>query len=504
MVYIEINGESKRHTPGEDTSHARTWPRVTCNNNGMESSSDRRPSPPLIQQHVFFLCCNTGAAYSLPSICTNMSPKNVVYKKICKDNSVGVYMGRRDFVDRVDSVDPVDGVIIIDPQALQRRKGWAQAEHLKQPTIYLNLEYLLSAIHHSDGVSTLPPVFVTLSCTFRYGRDDMDVMGIAFRRELYLATRQVYPPLQDLEKGVHTRMQAKLLHKLGNNAYPFFFEFPDNLPCSVALQPGPNDVGKQCAVEFEIKAFSAESQDAKVRKRSTVKLLLRKVQYAPDSEGVQPSVDTPKDFVMSDKQLHLKASLDKEIYYHGEVIKVNVSVTNNSSKNIKNIIVSVDQIANVVLYSNDSYIECVSVSSCLRDSVSPGATLQKVYKLLPLLANNTERKGIALDGKLKHEDTNLASSSIIKEGVLKEVMGIMVSYRVMVKLIVGGIMGSSEVGLEVPFKLMHPKPDAVKENEEEDELEFQEFKRSYLKGMVDDEDEDGNVSGGDDMEPKEK
>ncbi|XP_039672322.1 S-arrestin a isoform X1 [Perca fluviatilis] len=397
-----------------------------------------------------------------------MTPKNVVYKKICKDNSVGVYMGRRDFVDRVDSVDPVDGVIIIDPEALQRRK-----------------------------------VFVTLSCTFRYGRDDMDVMGIAFRRELYLATRQVYPPLQDLEKGVHTRMQAKLLHKLGNNAYPFFFEFPDNLPCSVALQPGPNDVGKQCAVEFEIKAFSAESQDAKVRKRSTVKLLLRKVQYAPDSEGVQPSVDTPKDFVMSDKQLHLKASLDKEIYYHGEVIKVNVSVTNNSSKNIKNIIVSVDQIANVVLYSNDSYVKSVAIEET-GDSVSPGATLQKVYKLLPLLANNTERKGIALDGKLKHEDTNLASSSIIKEGVLKEVMGIMVSYRVMVKLIVGGIMGSSEVGLEVPFKLMHPKPDAVKENEEEDELEFQEFKRSYLKGMVDDEDEDGNVSGGDDMEPKEK
>lgn len=70
----------------------------------------------------------------------------------------------------------------------------------------------------------VPPVFVTLSCTFRYGRDDMDVMGIAFRRELYLSTRQVYPPLQDREKGVHTRVQAKLLRKLGDNAYPFFFE----------------------------------------------------------------------------------------------------------------------------------------------------------------------------------------------------------------------------------------------------------------------------------------
>ena len=41
-------------------------------------------------------------------------------------------------------------------------------------------------------------------------------------------------------------------------------------------------------------------------------------------------------------------------------------------------------------------------------------------------------------------------------------------------------------------------------SEVEAEMEFQEFKRSYLKGMNDDEDEDGNVSGGDDMAPKEK
>lgn len=52
------------------------------------------------------------------------------------------------------------------------------------------------------------------------------------------------------------------------------------------------------------------------------------------------------------------------------------------------------------------------VTLSIRDSVSAGASLQKVYKLLPLLANNRERRGIALDGKLKHEDTNLASSSM--------------------------------------------------------------------------------------------
>lgn len=44
-----------------------------------------------------------------------------------------------------------------------------------------------------------------------------------------------------------------------------------------------------------------------------MKLMLRKVQYAPEGEGEAPCVETTKDFVMSDKPLHVKASLDKEV-----------------------------------------------------------------------------------------------------------------------------------------------------------------------------------------------
>lgn len=69
-----------------------------------------------------------------------------------------------------------------------------------------------------------PLAYATVSCTFRYGRDDMDVVGISFRREIYLATRQIYPPLQDKEQCILTKVQDKLLRKLGDNAYPFFFE----------------------------------------------------------------------------------------------------------------------------------------------------------------------------------------------------------------------------------------------------------------------------------------
>uniref|UniRef100_A0A3Q3R700 Uncharacterized protein n=1 Tax=Monopterus albus TaxID=43700 RepID=A0A3Q3R700_MONAL len=195
---------------------------------------------------------------------------------------------------------------------------------------------------------------------------DMDVMGVAFRRELFLVTQQVYPELQDKEKLSHTKIQQKLLRKLGDDAFPFFemrhincLTFPDNLPCSV-----------KCAVEFEVK--------------------------------------TTFEFLMSEKPLHVKLSLD---------------------------------------------------------SVPSGSSLKKEYTLHPLLAHNREWRGLALDRQLKHEDTNLASSSIVKQELLKEVQGILVSYKVVLRMIItSGVlhcMSYSEVSLEVPFRPMHPKPEPV-------------------------------------------
>lgn len=44
--------------------------------------------------------------------------------------------------------------------------------------------------------------------------------------------------------------------------------------------------------------------------------------------------------------------------------------------------------------------------------IGPGFTLSKVYNLKPLLSENKDKRGLALDGQLKHEDTNLASSTM--------------------------------------------------------------------------------------------
>lgn len=47
-----------------------------------------------------------------------------------------------------------------------------------------------------------------------------------------------------------------------------------------------------------------------------MRLVIRKVQYAPEKPGPQPMVETTRSFLMSDRSLHLEASLDKEVNAH--------------------------------------------------------------------------------------------------------------------------------------------------------------------------------------------
>uniref|UniRef100_G3NAK9 Beta-arrestin-1 n=1 Tax=Gasterosteus aculeatus aculeatus TaxID=481459 RepID=G3NAK9_GASAC len=328
-----------------------------------------------------------------------------VFKKASPNGKLTVYLGKRDFVDHVDLVEPVDGVVLIDPEYLKERK-----------------------------------VFVTLTCAFRYGREDLDVLGLTFRKDLFVANVQAFPPPAEEKKSL-TRLQERLIKKLGDQAYPFTFEIPLNLPCSVTLQPGPEDTGKACGVDFEVKAFCAENVEEKIHKRNSVRLVIRKVQYAPEKAGPQPTAETTRQFLMSDKPLHLEASLDKEIYYHGEPISANVHVTNNTNKTVKKMKISV-------------YIWLhLCGFSVISDVVAPSSTFCKVFTLTPFLANNREKRGLALDGKLKHEDTNLASSTLLRDGANKEILGIIVSYKVKVKLVVS--RGGSVVHLLIIIFISH-------------------------------------------------
>jgi len=398
-----------------------------------------------------------------------------VYKKSSLNGKITVYLGKRDFVDHIAYVDPIDGVVLIDREYVKDKK-----------------------------------VFGHVLATFSYGRDDLDVLGLTFRKELYLVNEQIFPDTarkhfskacpyyiegvtdvvddednkntnRDQQQALSaseqsnpdngqnqntyrhpqrplTKLQERLVKKLGPNAFPFFFELPPLCPASVTLQPGPGDSGKPCGVDYELKAYIASSPDEKPSKKDSIRLAIRKIMYAPSKQGEQPMVEVSKDFMMSPNKLNLEVSLDKELYYHGESIAVNVHISNNSNRTVKKVKVSCRQFADICLFSTAQYkctvAEIESEEGC---PVGPGSTLSKVYYLRPLLAYNKDKRGLALDGQLKHEDTNLASSTLLTDASQKENLGIVVQYKVRVKLALGPLGG--DISAELPVTLMHPKPE---------------------------------------------
>ena len=66
-----------------------------------------------------------------------------------------MYLGRRDFVDHITHVDPIDGVVLVDPEYLKDRKVYG---------------HVLAA--------------------FRYGREDLDVLG-KYRDSICKKTNQI-------------------------------------------------------------------------------------------------------------------------------------------------------------------------------------------------------------------------------------------------------------------------------------------------------------------------
>jgi beta-arrestin len=242
-----------------------------------------------------------------------------VFKKSSPNSKITCYLGKRDFVDYMDHIDPIDGVVLVDPEYVKDRK-----------------------------------VYASVLAAFRYGREDLDVLGLTFRKDLFCSTQQIYPPIDDQKKSL-THLQQRLLRKLGPNAYPFYFEIPQNAPASVTLQPAAGDTGKPCGVDYELKTYVAETNEEKSHKRSSVRLAIRKLTYAPKVPAPQPVIEAHKDFMMSPAPLHLECTLDKEMYYHGESINVNVAVTNNSNKTLRKIRISVKQYAEICMFTNAHY-----------------------------------------------------------------------------------------------------------------------------------------------------
>ena len=89
-----------------------------------------------------------------------------------------------------------------------------------------------------------------------------------------------------------------------------------------------------------------------------------------------------------------------------------------------------------------------------------GSACQRSYSITPLFSHCKEKRGLAVDGHLREEDTLLASSTIMPQEAarlaeFKENYGVVVRYMVKVRLVVS--LGA-DMKLNLPFILTHPKP----------------------------------------------
>lgn len=359
-----------------------------------------------------------------------------VYKKTAPNGKITVYLGRRDFVDTSSVTEPIDGVVLCDNDYLRGRR-----------------------------------LFASVSITYRFGREEDEVMGVQFSKEMQLVCKEI-PLKTDKEL---TEMQDRLVQKLGAGACPFFVDIPNNAPCSVQLFS--DNTAKPLGVIYELRVFVADNLDEKPHRRNSVCLAVRKVQYSPADKFLrQPSTLASKGFTFSSGKLNMEVALDRELYYHGQQISPTVSISNNSSKTVKNIKIAVIQHVELTMTNTLFDREVASFETKEGCPISPGTHFHKIFTILPL-ASNAKHYGVALDGKTKDSDANLASTTLRRDQ--SDHLGIVVTYSVQVDLECGALSGNLTTSL--PFKLMHPAPGSGK-IEKEDGIEFEEFSR-IRRGM---------------------
>lgn len=143
-----------------------------------------------------------------------------VFKKCSPNGKITLYLGKRDYIDNISAVEPIDGLIVLDNEYVREQRK----------------------------------VFGQLVCSFRYGREEDEVMGLNFQKELYLASEQIYP-LPEKDPRETTKLQDRLIKKLGPNAFPFTFKIPTTAPASVTLQQSFEERGEPCGVQYYVKVI---------------------------------------------------------------------------------------------------------------------------------------------------------------------------------------------------------------------------------------------------------
>ncbi|KAH8855561.1 Beta-arrestin-1 [Schistosoma japonicum] len=220
----------------------------------------------------------------------------------------------------------------------------------------------------TQDVKNAEYVFLILTCSYRFGRDDLDVLGITFQKELIIYTKCLWPnhpfdnkqltkssikwtksfkKLKRLSKhktqnineqitcteenddpcGIFsetlkdidfTPFQSKLLSKYGELAFPFRIILPTTSPSSVAIHPNEDDSRKLYGVSYALTAFAGENLESSQPFNSTVTIILRKYIAGPrlvhrPIYPVAESVRKTTNFMCQSGEVLVTASIDKPV-----------------------------------------------------------------------------------------------------------------------------------------------------------------------------------------------
>ncbi|XP_016837528.1 uncharacterized protein LOC100117419 isoform X2 [Nasonia vitripennis] len=369
------------------------------------------------------------------------------FKKSSQNGKLTLYLASRDLVVTAGKIDKLQGVLLIDPEILQNKKVYGQ---------------------------------VTL--TFRYGREDEEVMGLKFCNEAIMSLAQLYPPYYPADRQEPTTpFQEVLVKRFHPNAHPFTMAVTPLAPPSVQLVPAKEYNGAPIGTSYDVRVYAAERPDEKLtRKMQIIKMGIRVIQGAntpPPSRGILPTsvstesapgtpsaprgkpqraksasaaedvneikpdeADPPiphavveKQFLLSDGRVRLEASLDRAIYGHGDAITVRVHVTNNSGKSVKRIEADIVQHVDVCMFSNGKFKNIVAqMSSREGCPVEPGFSLTRSYILRPEKGSTKNWIALEDDPGYAKSGANLASTVLCSGSSPEDrnVFAIYVSYYV--------------------------------------------------------------------------
>ncbi|XP_026672431.1 phosrestin-2-like isoform X2 [Ceratina calcarata] len=398
---------------------------------------------------------------SSPHLQATNTQTDRVHRKSLPNNKLTLYLANRDLAVSESKIDKLQGVLLVDPEFLQEKRVYGQ-----------------------------------ITLTFRYGREDEEVMGLKFCNEAVMCLAQLYPPVGGADQQETTPLQDALIKRLGPHAYPFTMEITPLAPPSVQLVPAKEYNGAPIGTSYDVRVYAADRADEKLQRKTTIRMGIRVIQRAAkpvlpvtsvysvpvsaspsfgtknqvfnrisfveitdDGENTGPHATVEKPFLLSDGRVSLEAKLDRAVYAHEDSITVNVKVNNNSSKTVRRIKVFIVQHVDVCMFSNGKFKNVVALLSSQEGCpLGPGASLEKNYTLTPI--KGSTKNWIALEDSYSKEGAALASTITCPGNGPEDrnVFAIYVSYYVKIKLLLSAMGG--EVSLKLPFTLMYNHSDS--------------------------------------------